>query len=152
MYRMRYNCDAESYAQQHVLTCNRRQTRPRALGGFKENVNVLDRKDTTLEGAVQWAMYTWSSQLTNRGVPSNMIYSREVADRPISNGVSAFTKMAWSSNTQLGCAVNDCGSFFFTSCIYGPGGGNNIGQSIYPIGAVCSQCTANCTDGLCPTP
>ncbi|KAK6757691.1 hypothetical protein RB195_015479 [Necator americanus] len=54
MYRMQYNCDAESYAQQHASTCNGRRLDPIHHRGYKGNIYVLYDLQTTKEGAMQW--------------------------------------------------------------------------------------------------
>ncbi|RCN25518.1 hypothetical protein ANCCAN_28769 [Ancylostoma caninum] len=79
-----------------------------------------------------------------------MIFSQAVRSRR-TGIVTKFTKMAWWNNVDLGCAVRNCNSFYFTSCMYGPGG-NDVGSNIYTIGAVCSGCSVGCVDGLCPAP
>ncbi|PIO73755.1 hypothetical protein TELCIR_04269 [Teladorsagia circumcincta] len=59
--------------------------------------------------------------------------------------------MVWGSNQYIGCATQRCNGFYFTSCLY-KSYVNTIGASIYPIGAVCSQCPGgNCVGnvGLC---
>ncbi|EYB83434.1 hypothetical protein Y032_0335g2859 [Ancylostoma ceylanicum] len=115
------------------------------------------------------ALTRWWGQLARNGVPSNMIFSEAVRNRQ-TGIVTKFTKvraatigtqfhsiviilsqMAWWDNINLGCAVRNCNSFYFTSCMYGPGG-NIVGSSIYTIGAVCSGCPAGCVGGLCPAP
>ncbi|RCN38387.1 hypothetical protein ANCCAN_15703 [Ancylostoma caninum] len=109
MYRMRYNCNAESYAQQHVNSCDRVLSDPAARPGYKENINILDRTATTPEGAAQWALSRWWGQLARNGVPSNMIFSQGVRSRR-TGIVTKFTKVSnyfdrWPGGTMLTWAV-----------------------------------------------
>ncbi|CAJ0607756.1 unnamed protein product [Cylicocyclus nassatus] len=150
MYTMRYSLAAESYARRHVERCDKRQYYEWELPGHRENVHVLERNDINSERAALLAMNDWWSELNRYGVPSNMIYTADMHTRS-SAPVRSFTKMAWWKNTELGCAVKNCTTFFFTSCIYGPGG-NDVGRPIYNVGAVCSGCSSGCQHGLCPLP
>ncbi|EYB83446.1 hypothetical protein Y032_0335g2868 [Ancylostoma ceylanicum] len=139
MYRMRYDCNAESYAQQHVNTCDGVYQPDYAHPGYKENVNVLNRQ-SNFEGAAQWAMASWWSQLAKFGIRTDMLFSRQIRSAR-NRSVRKFTKMAWWSNTRVGCAIRNCGSFIFTSCMYAPGG-NIVGQHVYRVGAVCAVTNA----------
>ncbi|VDM78928.1 unnamed protein product [Strongylus vulgaris] len=56
MYRMKYECAAESYAQQLVSICRTWPTPEYALGGHKQDIHVLPTVQTTPEGAVQNVM------------------------------------------------------------------------------------------------
>ncbi|EYC25410.1 hypothetical protein Y032_0012g1875 [Ancylostoma ceylanicum] len=53
MFRMKYSCDAESFAQQHVSTCNPRPLPPYAMQGYKENIQVLRTVRTNQGGAAR---------------------------------------------------------------------------------------------------
>ncbi|KIH66925.1 hypothetical protein ANCDUO_02745 [Ancylostoma duodenale] len=55
MYKLRYDCNAESYAQQHVNTCDGRNQPDAGHPGYKENVNVLNRQ-SDFAGAAQWVI------------------------------------------------------------------------------------------------
>ncbi|VDN36332.1 unnamed protein product [Cylicostephanus goldi] len=81
MYRMKYDCDAESYAQQIVSTCKKTPTPAYALGGHKQNLHVLNTVQTTPEGAIQNAMVTWWSELAKYGFRSNMLFFPSEHDR-----------------------------------------------------------------------
>lgn len=73
-------------------------------------------------------------------------------------------QMAWWNNIDLGCAVQNCGTFYFTVCMYRPGyvnlarmkcedntmvifSGNFVNQHVYQVGAVCSGCPRGNCDG-----
>ncbi|EYC15562.1 hypothetical protein Y032_0036g3213 [Ancylostoma ceylanicum] len=147
MYRMKYDCEAEAYAMSHAQTCDRELLLPDERPGYKENIHVLDTVQTTPEGAAQHAMMKWWSQLASRGIRTDMRYTPEV-HASMANKVSKFTKMAWWNNMKVGCAVQNCGTFYFVVCMYRPGG-NDIGNNVYRVGAVCSECLGKCVDGLC---
>ncbi|RCN40503.1 SCP-like protein [Ancylostoma caninum] len=151
MYPMEYDCTAESYALSHVRKCDRQLSPQQARPGYKENINVFFTTGTNGElAAVEHAINKWWGQLRTHGFPTNMIFT-EAVRRRTTNVVTKFAKMAWWSNTQLGCATHRCNGFYFTSCMYGPGGGNIVGQAVYQIGAVCSGCSGTCDAavGLC---
>ncbi|EYC41695.1 hypothetical protein Y032_0559g3445 [Ancylostoma ceylanicum] len=149
MYKLRYDCNAESYAQQHVNTCDGRNQPESGHPGYKENVNVLGRQ-SDFAGAAQWAMASWWGQLARFGMRTDMLFTEAIRRRR-TNNIRKFTKMAWWSNTIVGCAIRNCGSFIFTSCMYAPGG-NVVGQHVYNVGAVCSGCPDMCENGLCSAP
>ncbi|RCN38388.1 SCP-like protein [Ancylostoma caninum] len=149
MYKLRYDCNAESYAQQHVNTCDGRPQPAHGHPGYRENVNVLNRQ-SNFEGAAQWAMASWWGQMATYGIRTDMLFTEQMRRRNNRN-IRKFSKMAWWSNTRVGCAIRNCGSFIFTSCMYAPGG-NVPGQHIYHVGAVCAGCPATCENGLCPAP
>ncbi|EYC27836.1 hypothetical protein Y032_0008g208 [Ancylostoma ceylanicum] len=53
MYRMKYTCDAESYAIQYVSSCQPRVLPEYTHPGYKVNTHVLRTVDTTEAGAIQ---------------------------------------------------------------------------------------------------
>ncbi|ETN85846.1 SCP-like protein [Necator americanus] len=150
MHEMKYDCWAESYAQSHVRSCDGKLSPPESRPGYKENIHVLNTLATDDAGAAQNAMTTWWNQLAANGIRTDMLFSSEVRHRP-TNIVTKFTKMAWWNNKRVGCAVQRCPKFYFVSCMYGPGG-NDVGEHVYNVGAVCSGCPASCNPlvGLCP--
>ncbi|EYC08063.1 hypothetical protein Y032_0068g278 [Ancylostoma ceylanicum] len=145
MYRMKYDCNAESYAQQHAGSCNTRPLPPYAMPGYKENQHVLRTVQTTPAGAIQNALATWWSQLARFGMRSNMLFFPSEARRGARN-VLSWSKMAWWNNMRVGCSVQNCGTFYFTVCMYQPGG-NYFNQHVYQVGAVCSGCPRGQCDG-----
>ncbi|RCN31250.1 SCP-like protein [Ancylostoma caninum] len=145
MYRMKYSCAAESFAQQHAGSCVTTQLPAHAMPGYKENYHVLRNVQTTREGAVQNALTTWWSQLARFGMRSNMMFYNSEFQRG-NNNVLSWSKMAWWNNVELGCSVQHCGTFFLTVCMYKPGG-NNVNQHVYQVGAVCSGCPRGQCDG-----
>ncbi|RCN47828.1 hypothetical protein ANCCAN_06165 [Ancylostoma caninum] len=84
------------------------------------------------------AMATWWSQLARFGMRSNMMFYYSEYSRG-GNNVLSWSKMAWWNNIYLGCAVQHCGSTYYTACMYKPGG-NNINHYVYKVGRVCSDC------------
>ncbi|RCN47704.1 SCP-like protein [Ancylostoma caninum] len=139
MYRMKYDCNAESYAQQAVSTCRKTALPQSALGGHKQNIHVLNTVHTTP------AISTWWSELARFGMRSNMMFYQSEFKRG-SRNVLNWSKMAWWNNRRVGCAVQRCGGYYVTSCMYSPGG-NYVNQYVYRVGAVCSDCPAGQCDG-----
>ncbi|EYB81869.1 hypothetical protein Y032_0372g147 [Ancylostoma ceylanicum] len=145
MYRMKYTCAAESYAHQHASSCRTTPLPAYAMPGYKENFHVLRTVQTTPAGAIQNALASWWSELARFGMRSNMMFYRSELHRGNRN-VMSWSKMAWWNNIELGCSVQNCGRFYFTVCMYRPGG-NNIDQHVYKVGAVCSDCPKGQCDG-----
>ncbi|KAK6016024.1 hypothetical protein OSTOST_18498 [Ostertagia ostertagi] len=149
MYLLRYNCWAEAYAQAHVRSCSGRQSYAWQRPGWKENIHILWTTATDRLGAIQNAIATWQAELARFGVPSNMVFTYWMQNYVANH----MTKIVWGNNRDIGCATQRCNGFYFTSCLYRDYV-NTVGTSIYPIGAVCSQCPAgpnNCNGnvGLC---
>ncbi|EYC07986.1 hypothetical protein Y032_0068g236 [Ancylostoma ceylanicum] len=94
MYRMKYDCNAESYAHQHAGSCNRNRLPPSAMPGYKENIHVLNTVQTTPAGAIQNALATWWSELARFGMRSNMMFYPSEANR------GARSVMNWSKVTE----------------------------------------------------
>ncbi|EYC37360.1 hypothetical protein Y032_0799g2411 [Ancylostoma ceylanicum] len=74
MYRMKYSCAAESFAQQHAGSCVARHLPQHAMPGYKENIHILRNVQTTREGAIQNALTSWWSELARFGMRSNMMF------------------------------------------------------------------------------
>ncbi|RCN39369.1 SCP-like protein, partial [Ancylostoma caninum] len=162
MYRMRYSCDAESYAVGYVAKCERRGLPEYTHPGYKANLHVLRTTDTTEAGAIQnvgweimsggceefvktkicWTLFqalvSWWSELARFGMRSNMMFYRSEFKRG-ARSVLNWSKMAWWNNKEIGCAVRKCDKFYLTACMYTPGG-NDVDQHVYKVGAVCSDC------------
>ncbi|EYB90405.1 hypothetical protein Y032_0220g2499 [Ancylostoma ceylanicum] len=150
MYNMIYHCDAERLAELHVQNCDGKMSPSTARPGFTENIHILDGVwRTDLMGAAQNAVSTWWSELAKHGIRSDMLYTRKISRRKRKR-LSSFSKMAWWNNVFIGCAIQACDDFYFTSCMYGPGG-NIVDAKIYEIGAPCSGCGPTCNPeaGLC---
>ncbi|EYC41698.1 hypothetical protein Y032_0559g3446 [Ancylostoma ceylanicum] len=92
MYKLRYDCNAESYAQQHVNTCDGVYQPAYAHPGYKENVNVLGRQ-SDFAGAAQWAMSSWWSQLARFGMRTDMLFTEAIRTRT-TNNIRKFTKVS----------------------------------------------------------
>ncbi|EYC41696.1 hypothetical protein Y032_0559g3446 [Ancylostoma ceylanicum] len=92
LQRRRYDCNAESYAQQHVNTCDGVYQPAYAHPGYKENVNVLGRQ-SDFAGAAQWAMSSWWSQLARFGMRTDMLFTEAIRTRT-TNNIRKFTKVS----------------------------------------------------------
>ncbi|KAE9412262.1 hypothetical protein Angca_010164, partial [Angiostrongylus cantonensis] len=98
------------------------------------------------------AIMTWNNELTQNGIPSNMIFTLQLLNRQ-QRIMSRVSKILWGTNRYVGCAANVCAGFYFISCMY-RAPVNIVGQNIYTIGAVCGACLAgpsncNAAIGLC---
>ncbi|KJH53633.1 SCP-like protein [Dictyocaulus viviparus] len=133
-----YDCGAEQHAFNHVRSCDRQTSPQNARPGYSENIHVLSTTNTDDLGALQNAIQTWENELENNGIPSNMVYSQGLASRT-QKIVTNVTKIIWGNNRYVGCATIRCSGFYFTSCMY-KNPVNDVGSSIYQIGAVCSAC------------
>ncbi|EYC30055.1 hypothetical protein Y032_0005g2423 [Ancylostoma ceylanicum] len=145
MYRMKYDCNAESYAQQAVNTCRRTELPAHATGGHKQNLFILNSPNVTPQQAIHYALSQWWSQLARFGMRSNMMFYQSEYNRGARH-VLNWAKMAWWNTRYVGCAVRNCGSFYAVSCMYYPGGAN-VNQYVYQVGAVCSGCPRGQCDG-----
>ncbi|RCN34568.1 hypothetical protein ANCCAN_19574 [Ancylostoma caninum] len=63
IYRMKYNCDAESHAQQYVHSCRTGGLPEHTHPGYKVNRHVLNNPRATKEGAIQDVNYAHISQI-----------------------------------------------------------------------------------------
>ncbi|RCN44259.1 SCP-like protein [Ancylostoma caninum] len=145
MYRMKYDCNAESYAQQAVNTCRTTELPAYALGGHKQNLFIFNNPHVPQQKAVLYAISNWWSQLARFGMRSNMMFYQSEFHRGASN-VLNWAKMAWWNTKRVGCAAKNCGSFYAVSCMYNPGGAI-VNQYVYQVGAVCSGCPRGQCDG-----
>ncbi|EYC17099.1 hypothetical protein Y032_0031g2273 [Ancylostoma ceylanicum] len=141
----KYDCAAESFAQQHVTACNANGLPAHTHPNHKANIHVLRTVQTTPEGAIQNALSTWWSQLARFGMRSNMMFYNSEFQRGNSN-VLSWSKMAWWNTIYVGCSVKHCGTYYLTACMYRPGG-NHVNQHVYKVGAVCSECPKGQCDG-----
>ncbi|KAL6733528.1 hypothetical protein Aduo_004170 [Ancylostoma duodenale] len=123
---------------------------PPAFLMYKMRYDCNAESQSNFAGAAQWAMASWWSQLAKFGIRTDMLFTERIRRRRNRN-IRKFTKMAWWNNVRLGCAIRNCGSFIFTSCMYAPGD-NYVGQHVYQVGAVCGGCPSGCENGLCPSP
>ncbi|KAK6016087.1 hypothetical protein OSTOST_18434, partial [Ostertagia ostertagi] len=66
MYRLKYDCWAEAYAQAHVRSCSGRVSSPWQRPGWKENIHVLRTTATDDLGAIQNRQHHWGKHLPDR--------------------------------------------------------------------------------------
>ncbi|EYB83410.1 hypothetical protein Y032_0336g2889 [Ancylostoma ceylanicum] len=106
MYRMKYDCNAESYAQQAVSTCRKTPLPEGTLGGHKQNLHILNTVQTTTVGAVQNAIATWWSQLARFGMRSNMMFYQSEFQRGSRNVLSwSKVRMESKEGSASRCAL-----------------------------------------------
>ncbi|KAK6738229.1 hypothetical protein RB195_020375 [Necator americanus] len=138
MYKMKYNCDLESYSQQHASSCNTNPLPLHALNGYRENIYVLRTINTNPMEAARHTLQAWWKELAQFGMRSNMLFTADEYKRG-TNHVLNWSKMAWWNNRSVGCAVHNCGKFYFIVCTYSEGG-NKVNGHVYTVGATCSKC------------
>ncbi|KHJ86407.1 SCP-like protein [Oesophagostomum dentatum] len=142
IFRMKYSCDAESYAQQAVSNCRQTLLPRYAVGNHKQNIRIM-RSSNTRTQAIRNALSTWWTQLNRHGFRSNMIYYP--GDDKRRRRIDSWTKMAWWNNLFVGCAMKLCGPVWVFTCMYGPGGNYDYSY-VYRVGRVCSDCTSGCDE------
>ncbi|EYC17203.1 hypothetical protein Y032_0031g2333 [Ancylostoma ceylanicum] len=145
MYRMKYDCDAESYAIQYVSSCQTRGLPAHTHPGYKVNSYVFRDTSKTKTQVLKNVVMHWWVQLSWYGMRSNMMFYQSELNRGPRN-VLNWSKMAWWNNRHLGCAIQKCNGFYYVACMYKPGG-NNVGQHVYKVGALCSECPKGQCDG-----
>ncbi|KHJ94832.1 SCP-like protein [Oesophagostomum dentatum] len=142
MFRMKYSCDAESYAEQGVYKCRQTKLPPHAVGNHKQNIRIVKSHNNRTQ-VIRNALSTWWTQLNRHGFRSNMIFFPK--DRQRSLPIDSWTKMAWWNNIKVGCAMRLCGPVWVFTCMYNPGGNYDYGN-VYHVGAVCSECSSGCDE------
>ncbi|PIO67805.1 SCP-like protein [Teladorsagia circumcincta] len=153
MYSLVYSCEAEQYAYQHVTTCDRQLSPVSSRPGWKENYYIYYNTYVDNLGALTAAISKWQTQLAYNGLPQDLIFRMSMRQAR-TKIVRKMTKMIWAKNQYVGCATQNCGSFYFTSCLY-KDFVNTIDESIYTAGSACSECPAGqdeclAASGLCP--
>ncbi|PIO70372.1 hypothetical protein TELCIR_07775 [Teladorsagia circumcincta] len=104
MYRLKYDCWAEAYAQAHVRSCSGQVSNPWQRPGWKENIHVLRTTATDDLGAIQNAIAKWQSELALNGVPSNMVYTRWMRDatRKVARHMTKETRWKGTKAREIG--------------------------------------------------
>ncbi|EYC14997.1 hypothetical protein Y032_0038g3566 [Ancylostoma ceylanicum] len=102
MYRMKYDCGAESYAQQSVASCRRTELPAYATGGYKQNLFVLNAAHTNPKAAINYALSQWWSQLARFGMRSNMMFYQSEYHRGARN-VLKWAKGSLCQPARLPC-------------------------------------------------
>ncbi|EYC39162.1 hypothetical protein Y032_0672g1385 [Ancylostoma ceylanicum] len=100
------------------------------------------RPKMAITAVISW----WKPSRKEKPIGPALTFRPQHANSPIRH----FTKIAWANTREIGCAVKECGSFFFAVCHYNPGG-NLLNQKIYLDGSPCTSCPQNakCSQGLC---
>ncbi|KHJ89547.1 SCP-like protein [Oesophagostomum dentatum] len=144
MVKLKYDCTLEISARDKAASCSTAENTNRA---YQENAHILlksnavDRPDAMRQSVIAW----WKQVRLDEPIGAAVTFRARHANM----AVRSFTRMAWASTTNMGCAVKSCGDYWYSVCHYSPAG-NVIGSQIYLPGTPCSACPANtrCDYGL----
>ncbi|KAK6009099.1 hypothetical protein OSTOST_26001 [Ostertagia ostertagi] len=103
MYRLKYDCWAEAYAQAHVRSCSGRVSSPWQRPGWKENIHVLRTTATDDLGAIQNVSLKFSRgksflSLTSSGQPHSLTSSNTITFKAIARWQSELVLYGVPSN------------------------------------------------------
>ncbi|RCN52281.1 SCP-like protein [Ancylostoma caninum] len=149
----KYNCELELKARDHSRKCVPTASDPATRPNTEENIYVVAKSDVPNRvAAIELGVKAWWKKVRkDKPIGPALIFRDHHQSQPIRK----FTKMAWATTSEIGCAVRDCGSNYVVVCHYSPGG-NIVGQQIYRPGAPCGSCPANAQcnrqEGLCVLP
>ncbi|KAK6010524.1 SCP-like protein [Ostertagia ostertagi] len=134
MEAMVYDCTLEASAIRHARTCDGELSLPESRPGTRENIQTINNLNLDENAAADQAMTIWWSELARSGIRSDMLFDSATRYRT-TNIVTHWSKMAWHDNVRLGCAIQRCR-------------GNDVGEYIYNVAAVCSACPSGtiCND------
>ncbi|KAF1746958.1 hypothetical protein GCK72_023416 [Caenorhabditis remanei] len=139
MTKMKYDCTIEANARTWAQGCVYEHSTSAQRPGLGENLYKISINNMPKLQTAEDSSLAWWSELKDFGVGSDNILTDAVWAR----GVGHYTQQAWEATTKLGCFVQNCPTFTYSVCQYGPAG-NYMNQLIYTKG---SPCTA---DADCP--
>ncbi|CCD66912.1 SCP domain-containing protein [Caenorhabditis elegans] len=139
MPKLKYSCTVEANARTWAKGCLYQHSTSAQRPGLGENLYMISINNMPKIQTAEDSSKAWWSELKDFGVGSDNILTQAVFDR----GVGHYTQMAWEGTTEIGCFVENCPTFTYSVCQYGPAG-NYMNQLIYTKG---SPCTA---DADCP--
>ncbi|XP_051577089.1 cysteine-rich venom protein ENH1-like [Myxocyprinus asiaticus] len=95
------------------------------------------------------SVYQWTDVVTAwHSEVNNYEYAYgSINDQPTGH----YTQVVWYSSYEVGCAVAQCGSYYFYGCHYYRAG-NFRKVPPYSLGSPCAACPNNCEDNLCTNP
>ncbi|VDM80079.1 unnamed protein product [Strongylus vulgaris] len=113
IYKLNYKCYVENEARKGVQNCKEGESN-RFLGEENSLWVPIFGVRTPAE-AVEYAANHWWSRVA----------SADPTDLRITSGwltppLRSFTLMGYGYNDQIGCAVKECGEFYFVKCRYKP--------------------------------
>uniref|UniRef100_A0A1I7U092 SCP domain-containing protein n=1 Tax=Caenorhabditis tropicalis TaxID=1561998 RepID=A0A1I7U092_9PELO len=154
MIKMKYDCAIEANARTWAQGCVYQHSTSAQRPGNGENLYMISVNNMPKIQTAEDSSKAWWSELKDFGVGSDNILTSAVWDR----GVGHYTQMAWETTTHIGCFVQNCPSFTYSVCQYGPTG-NYMNQLIYTKGAPCTadaDCpgtqTCSVAEALCVIP
>ncbi|EGT59294.1 CBN-VAP-1 protein [Caenorhabditis brenneri] len=154
MPKLKYDCTIEANARTWAQGCLYQHSTSAQRPGLGENLYQISINNMPKIQTAEDSSYAWWSELKDFGVGSDNILTSAVWAR----GVGHYTQMAWEGTTKIGCFVQNCPSFTYSVCQYGPAG-NYMDQLIYTKGAPCTadaDCpgaqTCSVAEALCVIP
>ncbi|XP_067303885.1 cysteine-rich venom protein ENH1 [Pseudorasbora parva] len=141
MLKMSWSDAVAQSARGWIDQCNMTHGPPssRVMDGYEMGENLFKGS-----GLNSWTkvINAWHSEVNNYEYPS-----RSVNGQPTGH----YTQVVWYSSYEVGCAMTQCGKFFFYGCHYYRAG-NYRGVPPYSLGTPCASCPGNCQDNLCTNP
>lgn len=154
MTKMKYDCTIEANARTWAQGCLYQHSTSAQRPGLGENLYKISINNMPKLQTAEDSSLAWWSELKDFGVGSDNILTDAVWAR----GVGHYTQQAWETTTKLGCFVENCPTFTYSVCQYGPGG-NYMDQLIYTKGTPCTNdagCpgtqTCSVAEALCVVP
>ncbi|CAP34397.2 Protein CBR-VAP-1 [Caenorhabditis briggsae] len=154
MIKQKYSCTIEANARTWAQGCLYQHSTNAQRPGWGENLYKISINNMPKIQTAEDSSLAWWSELKDFGVGSDNILTDAVWAR----GVGHYTQMAWESTTEIGCFVQNCPTFTYSVCQYGPAG-NYMNQLIYTKGAPCTadaDCpgtqTCSVAEALCVIP
>uniref|UniRef100_A0A672SYI8 Cysteine-rich venom protein ENH1-like n=1 Tax=Sinocyclocheilus grahami TaxID=75366 RepID=A0A672SYI8_SINGR len=95
------------------------------------------------------AVYSWTDVIN--AWHSEVNYYEYPIGSTNGQSIGHYTQVVWYSSYEVGCAVAQCGSFYFYGCHYYRAG-NFRGVPPYSLGDPCAACPDDCEDDLCTNP
>ncbi|XP_056619144.1 cysteine-rich venom protein ENH1 [Triplophysa dalaica] len=141
MLKMSWSDTAAQSAEGWISQCNMTHGPPssRTIDGYELGENLFKAS-----AVYQWsdAVSAWHSEVKNYEYPIGSTNGESIGH---------YTQVVWYSSYEVGCAVAQCGSYYFYGCHYFRAG-NFKGVPPYSLGAPCAACPNNCEDNLCTNP
>ncbi|KAJ1361713.1 hypothetical protein KIN20_021038 [Parelaphostrongylus tenuis] len=83
MMLLDYDCTGESFAYDHVKTCDKQLWAENERPNYEENIHILETNETSLSKSfvIQIAISTWASELEDSGIRLNMVFTPKVSQQ-----------------------------------------------------------------------
>uniref|UniRef100_A0A8C1R9K7 ShKT domain-containing protein n=1 Tax=Cyprinus carpio TaxID=7962 RepID=A0A8C1R9K7_CYPCA len=141
MLKMRWSDAVAESAQGWIDQCNMTHGPPssRMIEGYEMGENLFKASVV-----YSWTdvINAWHSEVNNYEYPTGSTNGQSIGH---------YTQVVWYSSYEIGCAVAQCGSFYFYGCHYYRAG-NFRAVPPYSLGDPCAACPDDCEDDLCTNP